>query len=146
MLLVFVALIGGGIVTGRRWAHPMIAMGVLLVCTLATAITESPWDDAGIVAAFIVPISGAHVVAACIPTTAPLSTIAVAGPATLFPVTGISFGWLAYSGASPSGFDSYNPTTTELVLAMVTIATCAAAIAFLAHRRPASNLENNPLT
>ena len=140
MLLVFVLLIAGGLVTGRRWAHPMIAMGVLLACPLMTAIVESPWDAAEIVAAFIVPVAGAHVVAACLPTTAPVSTIAVAGPATLFPVAGIT---VAYSASSSSGFDGYQPTTAEVMLAAVTVAACGIALAFLTRRRPPSDLDEN---
>ncbi|MGK9270858.1 hypothetical protein KXR83_07620 [Williamsia muralis] len=143
MLLVFVILIAGGLVTGRRWAHPMIAMAVLLVCTLMTAIDGSPWDAVGIVAAFVVPVAGAHVVAACLPTTAPVSTIAVAGPATLFPVAGISFGWVAYGTSSPSGFDSHQPTTTEVMLAAVTVAACGIALACLTRRRPPSDVDEN---
>ena len=145
MLLVFVLLIAGGLVSGRRWTHPMIAMGVLLACTLMTAIDESPWSTAGIVAAFIVPVAGAHVVAACLPTTAPVSTIAVAGPATLFPVAGITVAYSFSSSSGSSGFDGYQPTTTEVILAVVTVAACGMAVAFLTRRRPPSDLDENGL-
>ena len=145
MLLVFVLLIAGGLVSGRRWTHPMIAMGVLLACTLMTAIDESPWNTAGIVAAFIVPVAGAHAVAACLPTTAPVSTIAVAGPATLFPVAGITVAYSFSSSSGSSGFDSYQPTTTQVILAVVTVAACGMAVAFLTRRRPPSDLDENGL-
>ena len=142
MLLVFVILIVGGLVSGRRWPYPMIAMGVLFACTLMTAIDGLPWDAAGIVAAFIVPVAGAHVVAVCLPTTAPISTIAVAGPATLFPVADIT---VAYSASGSSGFDGYQPTTTEVMLAAVTVAACGIALAFLTRRRPPSDVDENGL-
>jgi hypothetical protein len=90
--VVFVALIVVGILTGRRWPSPLIAMGVLLVCTSVTVIDQSPWDFAGIVAAFVVPAIGGHVVAASLPTTAGLSTVAVTAPATLAAMTVISVG------------------------------------------------------
>ncbi|PHV68338.1 hypothetical protein [Williamsia muralis] len=143
MLLVFVLLIAGGLVSGRQWAHPMVAMGVLFACTLLTAVDESSWNAAGIVAAFIVPVAGAHVVAACLPTTAPISTIAVAGPATLFPVVGITVAYSFSNSTSSSGFDGYQSTTTEVILAAVTVAACGIALALLTRRRPPSDLDEN---
>jgi hypothetical protein len=105
------------------------------VCTLATAFDQSPWDIFGIIAAFIAPAAGAHAVAACLPTTAALGAISVSAPATLFAVTGITVGWVAYDFGSPEGFSNYHPNTTVLVLSTATVAACAAVIAFLTYRR-----------
>jgi hypothetical protein len=135
MLLAFVALVVGGMLTGRRQAHPKIAVAVLGVCTLATAFDQSPWDIFGIVAAFIAPAAGAHAVAACLPTTAAVGAISVSAPATLFSVTGITVGWVAYDIGSPSGFSNYHPNTTALVLSTATVVACAATIAYLTLRR-----------
>jgi MFS family permease len=146
MLLVFVALIVGGMLTGRRWPHPMIAVGVLIVCALATAIDEPPWDMAGIIAAFVVPAAGGHAVAACLPTTAALSTVSITAPAILSSVAGITVGWVAYSygSFSASGFSERDAPTTEVVLSLVTIAACAAAIAYLTSRRPSADITPSP--
>lgn len=141
MLLVFVVLIMGGIVTGRRWPHPVSGMGVLLVCVLVNFTDQSPWDVAGIVAAFVVPAVGGHVVAACLPTTAGVGTMAVTSPATLYSVAGISFGWVAYSPGRPSGFDSFTPSTTALALSVTTIIACATTTALIIRRRPLPTLE-----
>ncbi|WP_146240362.1 hypothetical protein [Williamsia limnetica] len=137
--VVFVALIVVGILTGRRWPSPLIAMGVLLVCTSVTVIDQSPWDFAGIVAAFVVPAIGGHVVAASLPTTAGLSTVAVTAPATLAAMTVISVGWVAYGSSSPSGFDEVRPSTTELVISVATIVACAAAAAVVLRRTPSAD-------
>ncbi|MCZ4551834.1 hypothetical protein [Gordonia rubripertincta] len=141
VLVVFVVLIIGGIWTGRRMPHPLVAVGVLLVCTLVNISDQSFWKIIGIIAAFVVPAAGGHLVAACLPTTDVLSTVAVTSPVTLYAVTGITFGWVALGGSSVSGFDSYAPNTTELVLSMVTIVACAAAIVIVTRRRPAVDAE-----
>lgn len=143
VLVVFVVLIIGGIWTGRRMPHPLVAVGVLLVCTLVNISDQSFWKVIGIIAAFVVPAAGGHLVAACLPTTDVLSTVAVTSPATLYAVTGITFGWVALGGSSVSGFDSYAPNTTELVLSVVTIVACAAAIVIVTRRRPAVDAEQS---
>jgi hypothetical protein len=135
MLLAFVALVVGGMLSGRRQPHPKIAVAVLGLCTLATAFDQSPWDILGIIAAFIAPAAGAHAVAACLPTTAALGAISVSAPATLFSVTGITVGWVAYDFGSPSGFSNYHPGTTALALSAATVVACAVTIAYLTHRR-----------
>ncbi|ORM32780.1 hypothetical protein [Williamsia sp. 1135] len=140
VLVVFVVLIIGGIWTGRRMPHPLVAVGMLLVCTLVNISDQSAWKVIGIIAAFVVPAAGGHLIAACLPTTAVLSTVAVTSPATLYAVTGITFGLMAaFGGSRESGFDSYAPNTTELVLSVVTIAACAAAIVIVTRRQPATD-------
>ncbi|MBA4022804.1 MAG: hypothetical protein C0482_10620 [Gordonia sp.] len=142
VLVVFVALVIGGIWTGRRMPHPLVAVGVLLVCTLVNISDQSFWKVIGIIAAFVVPAAGGHLVAVCLPTTDVLSTVAVTSPATLYAVTGITFGLMAaFGGSSVSGFDSYAPNTTELVLSVVTIVACAAAIVIVTRRRPGGDAE-----
>lgn len=143
VLVVFVALIVGGLLTGRRRPYPLSAMVVLVVCTLVNITDQSPWDAVGIGAAFVVPAVGGHLIAACLPTTAGLSTTAVTSPATLYAVTGISFGWVAYGGG-PSGFDGFTPSTTELVLSVVTVVACAGAAAVIIRRRPSTDAESVP--
>jgi hypothetical protein len=138
-LLVPAALVALGAALGRILPQPLFGIAALALVAVSAVFDTAPWDNlhTGAVV-LLLPAAAAFTLTASLPSSAPVVTTSLAGPAAFaIPLTA-DFGWTAYaplkggdSAFEPSAWDGMS--TAAPVVAVVA---CGLAIAYL-QRRPA---------
>ncbi|MCX5046705.1 hypothetical protein OG921_26370 [Aldersonia sp. NBC_00410] len=138
-LLIPAMLVVLGAVFGRRWPSPLVGVAALALVAASAVFDEQPWDTVHIGGAvLLLPFAAGFTVAACLPSSAPATTISLAAPAAVTVPLITQFGWTAYTPLTPSrtalSSSAWQWTSTGVTVAAVLIS--GAAIAWL-QRRPA---------
>ena len=125
--------------SAERWPSPLVGVAALALVAASAVFDEQPWDTVHIGGAvLLLPFAAGFTVAACLPSSAPATTISLAAPAAVTVPLITQYGWTAYTPltdsrtASPSS--AWQWTSTGVTVAAVLIS--GAAMAWL-QRRPA---------
>ncbi|QBJ98840.1 hypothetical protein ERC79_19895 [Rhodococcus sp. ABRD24] len=77
-------LLVGGIAVGLRWPRPPLGFALLAVTAAAALLNPDSWAEIALVASvFVLPTASGYVLASCLPTSAPASTIGFSLPFTI---------------------------------------------------------------
>ncbi|KAA0022696.1 hypothetical protein [Antrihabitans cavernicola] len=108
-LLMSGALVAAGTIVGHRWPHPVIGTAGLAVVAASGLLDRTPLDGVHSAAQlFALPFAAAFTVVACLPSSAPVTAIALATPGAFTVPLITEFGWTAYSPLTSSGWTAYS--------------------------------------
>lgn len=138
-LLVPVLLTAAGVWAGRRWPHTLLGPSMLALVAISAAFTAPPWDNLhGATLTLLFPLATGYIFTSTLPSSAPVTTTALALPATMSVPLTMQLGWASYIPVTDldPGWADRNYSGIAAAVSTAAVLVCGASMAWLRHRRP----------
>lgn len=135
VVAVVILMIGGGAL-GRRSPLPLVGVGIMAVCA-ATGFVDGFPRGVDIAIPMVIAVTAGYTVAACLPSAASSTAMALTSPAVLVIGIGLFFRAIAYTGDTAGGSQVMwsDAATGVVAVSTLSVVACGLAIAYL-RRRP----------